>query len=63
MRVKFCPENNDFPELIKNKLLDVMELNFYDKRKNVKAKIENKRFQSTNSLATLGVANCWKSFV
>ena len=50
-QLKSCPEN---------KLLHGMDLNFYDKRENVKAKIENKRFESTNSLATLRVVNCWK---
>ena len=59
-QLKSCPGNNDFPELIKNKLVHDMDLNFYDKRKNVKAKIENKRFESTNSLATIRVVNCWK---
>ena len=57
---KFSPGNNDFPELIKTELLHGMDLNVYDKRKNVKAKIENKRFESTNSLATIKVINCWK---
>ena len=37
-----------------------MDLNFYDKRKNLQAKIENKRFESTNYLATIRTANCWK---
>ena len=46
-QLKSCPGNNDFPELIKNKLVHGMDLNFYDKRKNVRAKIENKRFEST----------------
>ena len=59
-KLKSCPGNNDFLKLIKNKLLHGMDLNFYDKRKNVKAKIENKRFESTNSLATIRVVNCWK---
>ena len=34
-QLKYCPGNNDFPEVIKNKLLHGMDLNFYDKRKNV----------------------------
>ena len=57
---KSSPGNNDFPELIKTELLHGMDLNVYDKRKNVKAKIENKRFESTNSLATVRFVNCWK---
>ena len=32
-RLKFCPGNNDFPKVIKNKLLHGIDLNFYDKRK------------------------------
>ena len=59
-QLKSCPGNNDFPEVIKNKLLHDMDLNFYDKRKNVKAKIENKRFESTNFLTTIRVVSCWK---
>ena len=59
-QLKSCPGNNDFPEVIKNKLLHGMDLNFYDKRKNVKAKIENKRFELTNFLATIRVVSCWK---
>ena len=59
-QLKSCPENNDFMEVIKNKLLHNMDLNFYDKRKNGKAKIENKRFEPTNPLATIRVVNCWK---
>ena len=59
-QLKSCPGNNDFPEVIKNKLLHDMDLNFYGKRKNVKAKIENKQSESTNSLATIRVNSCWK---
>ena len=57
---KSSPGNNDFPELIKTELLHGMDLNVYGKRKNVKAKIENKRFDSRNSLATIRVVSCWK---
>ena len=32
-QLKPCPGKNDFPEVIKNKLLHGMDLNFYDKRK------------------------------
>ena len=46
--------------MIKNELLHGMDLNVYDKRKNVKAKIENKRFESKNSLATIRVVSCWR---
>ena len=34
-----CPGNSDFPKVIKNKFAHGTDLNFYDKQKNVKAKI------------------------
>ena len=45
-QLKSWPGNNDFPEVIKNKPFHGMDLNSYDKRENVRAKIENKHFVS-----------------
>ena len=41
-----CPESSDFTEVIKDKFVHETDLNFYDKQKNVKAKIENKTFST-----------------
>ena len=38
-RIYICQENSDFPEVLKNKFAHGIDLNFYDKQKNFKAKI------------------------
>ena len=53
-----CPENSDFLEVIKNKFAHGTDLNFYDKQKNVKAKIENKQFSTVEELGTIRTINC-----
>ena len=45
-----CPGNSDFPEVIKNKFAHGTGLNFYDKQKTIKAKIENKIFSTVEEL-------------
>ena len=53
-----CPGNSDFPEVIKNKFAHGTDLNFHDKQKNVKAKIENKIFSTVEELDTIRTINC-----
>ena len=53
-----CPGNSDFPEVIKSKFSHGTDLNFYDKQKNIKAKIENKIFSTVEELDTTCTINC-----
>ena len=53
-----CPRNSDFPEVIKNKFARGTDLNFYGKQKNVKAKIEDKKFSTVEELNTIRTINC-----
>ena len=52
-----CPGNSDFPEVIKNKFTHGTDLNFYDKQKNIKAKIENKIFSTVEELDSIRTIN------
>ena len=53
-----CPGNSDFPEVIKNKFAHGTDLNFHDKQKNIKAKIENKIFSTVEELDAKCTINC-----
>ena len=47
-----CPGNSDFSEVVKKKFAHGTDLNFYDKQKNVKAKIENQKLSTVEELDT-----------
>ena len=57
-RIQICPENSDFPEVRKNKFAHGTDLNFYDKQKNVKTRIEDKIFSTVEELDTIRIKNC-----
>ena len=58
LELHICPGNNDFPEVIKSKFGHGTDLNFYDKQKNIKAKIKNKIFSTAEELDTVRTLNC-----
>ena len=58
LEFQICPENSDFPEVRKNKFAHGTDLNFYDKQKNVKTKIEDKTFSTLEELDTIRIKNC-----
>ena len=58
LEFQICPENSDFPEVRKNKFAHGTDLNFYDKQKNVKTKIEDKTFSTVEELDTIRIKNC-----
>ena len=53
-----CLGNSNFPEVIKNKCVHGTDLRFFDKQKNVKAKIENKIFSTVEELDTIRTIIC-----
>ena len=56
--------NSDFPEGIKKKFAHGTDLNFYDKQKNDKAKVENKKISTLEELDTIRTINkVWSFYI
>ena len=52
MDAKLCPDNHEFSDIILHKMSQAVDLIFYDKNKEIRAKIENAKLNSYNEMNT-----------
>ena len=55
---KLCPGNHDFSDIIFHKISQGADLNFYDKNKEIRAKIEDGKLNSYDEMSTIRTIAC-----